>query len=413
MLERARGVAVVALALVGCGGHPPERLTYSANPATYTVGLSIAPNVPTAAGGPVLGYEVTPALPAGLSLEAATGVISGTPSVVTATHTYVVRATNADGSTTASLSLTVNDVPPAALGYTRSLAYYAVGQAIAPNLPTSSGGAVVSYSVQPALPAGLALDGTSGVISGTPSALAPCATSVVRATNSGGSTSTALEVCVVSPPPSDGLVAHYRLDGDATDASGQGNHGTATGITLAADRFGVEGHAFAFDGATSKVVVPSSASLNPGALTVSLWVKPTAIACFQQFLSKGGNGSGFTPQYAVYFCSVVRYLSSDAFQATYEFSSAHGLANGSWHHVVLTHAGTVTRLYLDGALDAEATSSPALASPTTQALLLGSEARLLAETYYRGSLDDVRVYSRALLAAEVEGLYREGGWGSR
>ncbi|BDG05028.1 hypothetical protein AMOR_40240 [Anaeromyxobacter oryzae] len=56
----------------------------------------------------MISYSVLPALPAGLSLNTSTGVISGTPSAVTSTAVYTITATNSAGSTTAGVSITVN-----------------------------------------------------------------------------------------------------------------------------------------------------------------------------------------------------------------------------------------------------------------------------------------------------------------
>ena len=53
-------------------------------------------------------YSVSPDLPAGLSLDDHTGIISGTPTGVTATASYTVTASNATGRTTATLTITVN-----------------------------------------------------------------------------------------------------------------------------------------------------------------------------------------------------------------------------------------------------------------------------------------------------------------
>jgi autotransporter-associated beta strand protein len=96
------GNAVVLTALF-----PPGNLTYSTNPASYVAGTAIPANSPTSSGSPVVSYSVSPALPAGLTLNTSTGVITGTPTTVTATASYTVTATNAAGSTTASLSITV------------------------------------------------------------------------------------------------------------------------------------------------------------------------------------------------------------------------------------------------------------------------------------------------------------------
>jgi hypothetical protein len=181
----------------------PTELTYGTNPAIYTKDAVIAPNLPTHVGsGTVVSYAVVPALPAGLVLNTTTGIISGTPTVVAALATYVVTATNSGGSTTANLVITVNDIPPSALTYTVMSATYTTGAAIAANTPTSSGGAVVRYAVLPALPAGLALDTTTGIISGTPTVVATVLTYVVTAYNSGGSTQASLSITVNLGPPS-------------------------------------------------------------------------------------------------------------------------------------------------------------------------------------------------------------------
>jgi hypothetical protein len=106
-------VVAFALALVSCGGgtsvppDPPNTLVYSTNPAVYTLNLEITPNTPTNKGGASESYSVTPDLPPGLSLNTSTGVIGGTPLVVSASTTYVVTARNVSGSTNALLPMSV------------------------------------------------------------------------------------------------------------------------------------------------------------------------------------------------------------------------------------------------------------------------------------------------------------------
>jgi DNA-binding beta-propeller fold protein YncE len=72
------------------------------------VGTPVAANTPSSTGGAVTGYSVTPALPAGLSLDDVTGIINGTPTAVAAATSYTVMASNLTGSATATLTLTVN-----------------------------------------------------------------------------------------------------------------------------------------------------------------------------------------------------------------------------------------------------------------------------------------------------------------
>jgi uncharacterized protein (TIGR03118 family) len=106
---------------------------------------------------------------------------------------------------------------PSALSYT-SPATATVGTAITPLMPTVTG-TVSSYTVAPALPAGLAINGTSGAISGTPTAVAAQATYTVTATNASGSTTFALVLRVDPPPPSAYTMSPLVSDGSATAAS--------------------------------------------------------------------------------------------------------------------------------------------------------------------------------------------------
>ncbi len=180
----------------GGGGKAPSGLSYSAGTAVFTKGVAITPDNPAISGGSVSSYSVTPALPAGLSLNTSTGILSGTPTVVASAASYTVTASGAGGSTTTALSITVNDQPPTALSYAAGTSGYIINTPITPNVPRNSGGTVISYSLLPALPAGLSLSATTGVISGTPTALASSVKYTVTATNSGGSTAGFVTIAV-------------------------------------------------------------------------------------------------------------------------------------------------------------------------------------------------------------------------
>lgn len=90
---------------------------------------------------------------------------------------------------------------PTSLGYATNPAVYTEGVAIPADTPSNGGGAVATYTVQPSPPAGLSLNGTSGVITGTPTAVAPAATYTVTAANSAGSATAGLSITVKAPPP--------------------------------------------------------------------------------------------------------------------------------------------------------------------------------------------------------------------
>jgi putative Ig domain-containing protein len=196
------GLSAWLLASCGGGGYgggggtssPPSALSYSQPPA-YTVGTAISPLTPTVSGT-VSSYSVSPALPAGLSLSTTSGTISGTPTAVTAQATYTVTASNAYGSTTATLAITVNPGAPA-FSYSASSLTLSTGVVAQGITPTSTGGAVASWSISPAtLPAGLSFSTSSGAITGTPTALAAGTTYMVTAQNSSGKTTESLTLTV-------------------------------------------------------------------------------------------------------------------------------------------------------------------------------------------------------------------------
>ena len=85
---------------------PPSALSYTPSSASGTVGTAITSLNPSVTGT-VTSYSVSPALPFGLSLDASSGVISGTPTAVSASASYTVTATNGTGSTTAAVTIEV------------------------------------------------------------------------------------------------------------------------------------------------------------------------------------------------------------------------------------------------------------------------------------------------------------------
>jgi hypothetical protein len=180
---------------------PPSDLRYPVAP-TVVVDTAIAPLTPTVVGT-VTSYSVSAALPAGLSLNTSTGVISGTPTIAAAKANYTIKATNAGGSTTATLSI---EVVAASIGAPSGLKYptppaFVVNTKITPLTPKVVG-AVTSYGVSPALPKGLTLDVTSGVISGAPTSVATKANYTVKASNAAGSTTAVVSIVVNGAAPS-------------------------------------------------------------------------------------------------------------------------------------------------------------------------------------------------------------------
>jgi hypothetical protein len=112
----------LGLLLAGCGGGGNSRsgssssanLSYPSSPFVFLVGTAITPVAPMASPG-LAGFTVSPALPAGLSLDSTNGTISGTPTAASAATAYTIMATAGGASAGASVSITVNPAPPSSV----------------------------------------------------------------------------------------------------------------------------------------------------------------------------------------------------------------------------------------------------------------------------------------------------------
>lgn len=97
-------VAMPSQLVAGPGA--PANLAYASPNPIYRQGHSIAPNTPTV-DGTVTQWSVSPALPAGLTLDPATGVIDGRPQALARPNGYTITASNANGSTSTNVSIRI------------------------------------------------------------------------------------------------------------------------------------------------------------------------------------------------------------------------------------------------------------------------------------------------------------------
>lgn|GEM_PF-926743 len=192
---------------------------YDANPAVYVVQVEVKPNpatvTPLPTTGPVKRFTILPALPAGLSLEPTTGLITGSPTAVSAAKDYTVTATFQNDAT-ASLVLNIEVRPPyIAVESAFAKRTLRVNQDIGEGFGPAKYGAVepTSLSISPALPEGLIFDTTTGVITGAATAYGPLTTYTITAKYTGYPDSTApialsvLEDPIVTVDPENPLLS--------------------------------------------------------------------------------------------------------------------------------------------------------------------------------------------------------------
>ena len=267
MLRTCGLVIAVAVLMVACGGGgggggnaveamaAPSNLQYGIG--TGEVGLPYGP-YPPSVSGTVTGYSVSPALPAGLTLDPTSGAISGTPLAASPATTYAVTASNGAGAATAALTLVVL-VPPTALTYTSPVTA-TMGAALTQLVPTLSGDAD-GFAIEPVLPDGLKFDPATGIVSGTPSRARVAVTYTITASNIGGAYTTADLVLAVDPPPA-GTAVTGVFRGETVMGLGYVS-GTHSGLTDKSGAFTYEaGQGIAFSvGQVAIGLVPTAKTL--------------------------------------------------------------------------------------------------------------------------------------------------------
>jgi hypothetical protein len=216
--------AVINIA-VNAAGTPPE-ISYSGSPFTFTQNTAITTITPSLAGDPPTSCTVSPSLPTGLSINATSCAISGTPTSTQASTVHTITASNAYGSDDTTISIAVNVAGTApTINYSGSPFNYEQYDTIAPLTPTLAGSTPTGCSASPALPAGLSINPTSCVISGAPTATQASTIHSITASNAYGSTTTDITIsvnadsaapAVISSTPANAATAVAPQDGTIT-----------------------------------------------------------------------------------------------------------------------------------------------------------------------------------------------------
>jgi hypothetical protein len=159
--------------------------TLSSSSETRTVNTAATGFTINSTGGAIASFAIS-ATPPGMSFNTSTGALTGTPNTVAGATAYTITATNASGSATQTFTLTVAIVAPA---FTISSASEtkASGSAITGYTISLTGGAIASYAISPAAPAGLTFSTSTGLLSGTPTTVAAATAYTITATNASGS----------------------------------------------------------------------------------------------------------------------------------------------------------------------------------------------------------------------------------
>jgi concanavalin A-like lectin/glucanase superfamily protein len=199
-----------------------------------------------------------------------------------------------------------------------------------------------------------------------------------------------------------GLVAYYPFSGNANDETGNGNNGEVHGARLVPDRFGHPNAAYAFNGYNSFILLTNSFNL-PGDFTVTAWASANTLGQ-ESFvfhvgtdggtnfteLPKGGNGFGVACN------SGWLYDVND--EACFWIGDRIPATN-TWFYVAMRLGGQYSGISLNGSGFGGAGCTPI--SPVQGFIGAGSQK----SSFFNGTVDDVRVYNRALTDLEIQQLY--------
>ncbi len=233
-----------------------------------------------------------------------------------------------------------------------------------------------------------------------------------------------LSISLFAQSLTSGLVSVWEFNETSgtsvADAYGS-NNGTVNGATI--NQVGKIGQCIQFNGTSSYVSIPNSASLNPNSqdFSVNAWVKwegsalSGAVAIFMakgeyvssgsefQFTLRGGGGADYKNGF--YFRLRTSDGTLNTIGCTTDQTSIVG--NGSWHMLtaVVDEGSSVEgRIFLDGTEVGSLASITALVNNTSD-LHFGEYANA---TYFPGKIDQPAVWNRALTASEIQTLYNSG-----
>ena len=217
--------------------------------------------------------------------------------------------------------------------------------------------------------------------------------------------------------PTNGLVGLWHAEGNANDAADV-NIGSLVGSV--AFTAGQAGQAFNLGG-NGYVAVADSAALRPAQFTLDAWIYPTSLVSgnYTTIVTHGGAAGsvamdnsyflGFDP--TGHLTLATFHTGQSAGGDSFLFSPSVVSLN-AWHHVAGSFDGSARCLYLDGVEVASGTSSSPIRYDAGVPLTIGEDIDngAPAGIKFRGSIDEVSLYSRALSATEIASLMNGGAY---
>jgi hypothetical protein len=210
--------------------------------------------------------------------------------------------------------------------------------------------------------------------------------------------------------PNEGLLGWWPFSGNASDESGQGNHGLVNGAALNTDRNENPNSAFSFDGINDYITIADNPGLRPSSFTVSAWIMGNTFAGNRQVFAKcAGNGPFESIDLLVNNSNGYNFMCNIGGPDYYGtwMSSPSQLPINSWKHLVYTfdNISGIQRMYIDAVL-VNSGAANAIVTYDDRPLSIGSELENGQWAwFFSGKIDDIGFWSRPLLEEEIINLF--------
>ncbi len=410
-------------------GQLPLYIGYANIGYTFVKDVSISSINPSIIGD-ISSCSISPSLPSGLSFSNLC-VISGSPTVLKDKMDYTVTAKNTTQTATALISITVGNFAPSSnttirvvnASIANATIWEGIGNAaVTISLSTSPASIIaVDYTTSNGTAvAGTDYTATSGTLyfrSGETSKTvnipitndttyeAVDKTFTFQITQALGDNATlgtsSLALAISDLSLSNGLVAYHPFSGNANDAVTSsssiffGTGGIQNLPQLVTDRKGNANSAYNFDGTDDYILAGSNVGITGSSpRTLSAWVKhPASPSNTIQHLVNWGSLVG-SQAYGLFSNSGIMFYGHFA-----DLNTGQTLTT-NWDHWVFVYNSTTVFTYKNGVFVNQGNFAL-----TTGDSPLYFGRRMDNIYYYQGSLDDVRVYNRAMDADEVRSLY--------
>lgn len=216
-----------------------------------------------------------------------------------------------------------------------------------------------------------------------------------------------------------GLVAHYPFEGNANDATPYNNHGAIGGnptFQPVTNRPNAAGMSVVFDGEGDSIVAPNAVHLISDYTTVGFWIRVDGqnLNDAEAYVLDFGHWSErwkiSLPQHLrIVWTTNGNNLQFDEFISDMDAKDGNELVIGFWWYVTMVHDGTDDIIYIDGV---EVNRKPVATELNSTALPLGmGNNPIEGGQFFEGSLDEVKIYNKALTGDEILQLYSTGTTG--